>query len=229
MLRFLLLLLSIFLSNTIQVIAQDKIDDNQIYGLDPVIYNGKVYNYFPGVGVKGNQYFEQKDYVEGTISIRDHTYENLLLNYDILNQQLILKYVDPQGSNRLLIVSEAWLKKFSIGNEQFSIISNADGQKIIVQTLNKGILQMHIMWSKKLVAEINLVDEHYKFNENKLLYISSKNSFEEYNSTKDILALLSKENQLLTKSFLKKNKIKSRTTKEADLIMLLEFCNHLDL
>ena len=210
--------------------AQDLKSDISIYGLDPIVYNGKVYNYFPGVGVKGHQYFEQKDFNEGCISIRGAKYENVLINYDILNQDVILKYSDPQGSNRLISVSKAWLKQFSVSNEQFSILDTPEGEKLIVQTLNQGSIQLHIHWTKKLIAVITFIEENYVFDKkNSILFLSYKDNLQEFKSTKDILALLDKDAQQKVKKYLKVNKIKARTNSQDQLIKLLNYCNQLDL
>jgi len=231
MFRFVYLLFSVLLCSIVApVAAQNSIDDTQVYGLEPILHNGEVYNYFPGVGVKGHQYFEQKDFIEGTISVRGTTYENVFLNYDILNQQVILKYLDPQGSNRLLAVSKAWLEKFSIGEEQFSVILKFDGQKIIVQTLNEGSIQLHIQWTKKLVADISFVSEYYTFDKkHQTLYISYNNTLQEYKNTKTILALLNPSAQEKVKKYMRLKKIKNRSNSMEQLNELLVYCNQLGL
>lgn len=224
--------LLVYLFSPPQLLAQNVVDDSHIYGLNPILYNGKVYNYFPGSGVKGHQYFEQKDFVEGCISIRGTKYEKVFLNYDILNQQLILKYVDPQGSNRLLTVSKSWLEKFSIADEEFSLIKTTEtqSQKFIVQTLNQGQIQLHIHWTKKLIADLSFVSRNYLFeNKRPTLYLSYKNDIKEYKSTKDILSLLDLKTQAKVKLYIKQNKIKTRTSSQDQLIGLLNYCNQVEL
>lgn len=210
--------------------AQEMIDDKAIYGLNPILHNGQVYNYFPSAGVKGHQYYDNRNYSEGCISIRGTKYENVLLNYDILNQEVILKYTDPQGSNRLLTVSKAWLEEFRVSREHFSLIDTPKGEKLIVQTLNQGKIQLHKHWTKKLIAVISFVEEHYVFDERKsTLFVSYKNNLQEFKSTKDILALLDDEAQQKVKIYLKENKIKARAHSLDQLIGLLNYCNQLDL
>ncbi|RLD36128.1 MAG: hypothetical protein DRI74_09640 [Bacteroidetes bacterium] len=227
--RFLYLFFSLILYLLSPYIsAQNIIDDKQVYGLNPLLYNGKVYSYFPGDQVKGHQYFKQKAFSEGCVSIRGTKYENILLNYDILNQEVILKYSDPQGSNRLLAVSKAWLEKFSISNEQFSLINTPDGHKLIVQTLNQGKIQLHNHWTTRIIAEISFVAEHYTFEKKRnTLFISYENKLKKFNSTKDILNLFNDENKLKIKRYLKQNKLKTRRNSLNQLIGLINYCNQL--
>lgn len=210
--------------------AQNTVDDIPIYGLNPILYNGQVYTYFPGVGVKGHQYFEQVDFVSGSITIRGIKYENVLLNYDILNQEVVLKYTDIQGSNRLFMVSKAWLEKFSIGTEEFSILDASEAQNMIVQTLNKGAMQLHLYWTKRLIVDISYISKNYVFEKRKqTLFLVYKNNLQEFKSTKDILSLLPQEAHKNVVNYLRKNKIKARTNSLDQLIGLLNYCNQLDL
>ncbi|MCD6179499.1 MAG: hypothetical protein J7K39_06310 [Bacteroidales bacterium] len=212
----------------IPVSAQELSDDTPIYGLNPILHNGKVYSYFPGDQVKGHQYFKQKAFSKGCVSIRGIKYENILLNYDILNQEVVLQYTDPQGSNRLLAVSKAWLEKFSISNEQFSLINTPDGHKLIVQTLNQGKIQLHNHWTTRIIAEISFVAEHYTFEKKRnTLFISYENKLKKFNSTKDILNLFNNENKLKIKRYLKQNKLKARRNSLNQLIGLINYCNQL--
>mgnify|MGYP000954703277 CR=1 FL=1 len=219
-----------FYSSFSSVVAQNQNNDYQVYGLNPTLYNGKVYNYFPGIGVKGHQYFQTKEFEKGSLSIRSHIYKNVDLNYDILNQEVILKYTDPQGSFRLLTVSKAWLSKFTIGEEEFLFINSPDSSEFIVQKLNSGHLQMYIHWTKRLIANISFVSEHYVFEEKKqTLYLSYNNLFLEYKNAKTILDVLAPSNQEKVKLYMKKQKIKSRTTSVQEIKLLLDFCNQLIL
>jgi hypothetical protein len=231
MLRFLYLLFSISLYSIFNpVTAQNSIEDKNIYGLNPILHNGEVYNYFPSPDVKGHQYYNQKNFTEGCISIRGVKYEKVLINYDILNQEVILKYTDPQGSNRLLKVSKAWLEEFKVSGEHFSLIESPEGEKLIVQTLNQGEMQLHKHWTKKLIAVISFVEEHYVFEKKRSkLLVSYKNKLQEFKSTKDILGFFDDKTQKQIKSYLKENKIKARSNSTEQLIELLNFCNQLSL
>ena len=42
-----------------------------------------------------------------------------MLNYDIYNQQLILKYKNNIGAANLIIISDAWLESFSFKGHKF--------------------------------------------------------------------------------------------------------------
>src|SRR5512145_1757956 len=89
---------------------------DEVYGLDPVLYNGKKYTYFLPSGTGGHQYLFSPDYFVGSVTIKGQTFEGITLNYDICNQQLLLQYAIEAGSLRIIEVSKAWLESFTLGN-----------------------------------------------------------------------------------------------------------------
>lgn len=223
---FNMILALLFGALSLQSFAQSKPADISVYGLNPLLHNGKVYNYFPGANVKGHPYFSQKEYVVSSVKIRNQLFENVLLNYDILNQSIILKYTDAQGSNRLIALSDAWLSEFKIGEDQFYVLKNNNKETITVQTLCDGNAKLHIQWHKRLVADISFISEHYMFEAKRhTIFFESDRSFHEVKSIKDILKNLSPEKQISAKQFARQNKIKLGSTKTEDLVKAVNFLN----
>ena len=57
------------------VSAQDtKKNSDQIYGFDPLLYNGRVYYFYPQPGTGGSQYLFDSFDESGSITIRGVTY-----------------------------------------------------------------------------------------------------------------------------------------------------------
>lgn len=213
-----------FIQSNLQ--SQNVSERKQMYGPDPMLINGKVYNYFPGSGVKGHQYLNQKEFQLGSLVIRGTEYKDVLLNYDLLNQEIILQYTDLQGSNRLLIVSKAWLEEINIEGETFSLRKTPDNRQLIAQTLNQGQIQLHVHWTKRLIADINLVSKQYVFESKKQnFFLTTKDTFQEYTSTKDLLQLFSDQDKEIVKQFMKQHKMKPKTNSILQLTELLDFCN----
>jgi hypothetical protein len=224
-----LIFLLVFVLNAPHSIAQNYDSENQIYGLNPILYNGKVYDYFLGPNVKGNQYFNNSDFLKGCITLREQKFEDVLLNYDILNQELILKYTDNQESQRLLIVSKAWLGEFSLGNEHFIVFTKPDGEKMIVQEINQGKIRLLRLWTKKLTADLSFGSESYVITKrNQKLYLTYNKVFAEYSKIKDLLVLLNMEKQKKVKNYLRQNKIKARTSDITELSGLFDYCNQIN-
>ena len=115
---FLLLLLTAV--SSINAFAQaSSVNHDPVYGFDHLLYNGKVYSFYPLPGTGGTQYlFDTFDSL-GSITVRGVTYTNISLNYDIYNQLLILKYKNAFGSQSMIEISYAWLEKAIIWGINF--------------------------------------------------------------------------------------------------------------
>jgi hypothetical protein len=147
--RIVLLIILLF---TVSGVAaqQTSISTDEVYGSDPLLYNGKYYTFFPPLNTGGNQFLTDRQFEVGSVTIRGVTYTDLLLNYDIYNQQLILKYKNRTGATNLIIVSDAWLESFSFGGISFEMISTPDTLKRIFQVLGTGPNRILYYWKKNL-------------------------------------------------------------------------------
>jgi len=65
---------------------------DHVYGLDPALYNGRIYTYAAPRNTTGDPFLSGADYCKGHITIEGKIYDGLNLNYDIFNQQILLKY-----------------------------------------------------------------------------------------------------------------------------------------
>ena len=70
--------------------AQENI---AIYGLDPLLYNGRIYTFNLSKETIGHPFMHSQNYESGDVVIRNEKFEDVLLNYDIYNQELILIYL----------------------------------------------------------------------------------------------------------------------------------------
>ena len=82
--------------------AQHQHEINQ--GLDDFLYNGKVYAYYPPYNVLGNQFIASEEFTIGTLWIKGEPYANVLLNYDILNQHLLLSFNTILGAKQVIVL-----------------------------------------------------------------------------------------------------------------------------
>ncbi len=135
--------LIIFLSITL--VSNTLYSQHSFYsldGIDPVLYNGRQYSFILSNKTQGHPYIYTPDYEPGYVRIRGRLFNNVLLNYDIYNQELVLKYKDLQGSVSYIMLSKAWLNKFSLHNNEFELIDTGDGQKGFFQVIAHDTLKV---------------------------------------------------------------------------------------
>ncbi len=121
-----------------------------VSGTDPLLVNGRIYSYYPPAGVDGTPYLHTEMFMRGTLLIRGVEYPDQLLNYDVLNQDVLLKYTMLTGAPQIISVSVAWLKSFSFGGMSFVYRAPSEDSPGIYQVIGEGPLQIDIHWSKSL-------------------------------------------------------------------------------
>jgi hypothetical protein len=201
---------------------------DDVYGSDPLLYNGKYYTFFPPLNTGGHQYFKDRQFENGSVTIRGITYSDLLLNYDIYNQQLILKYMFNTGATNLIIVSDAWLEKFNYGNTNFKILAAPDTVKRIYQVLGSGSVQIMYFWKKALELDGYYGAKNHVFSAAKRemnVFIDSR--ILKYSNNKSFYYHFDPVKRSAIKAYIQKNKIRVKKANDETMNELLSYCNTL--
>ena len=83
------------------------------YGLDQELFNGIQY-YKTNVQYKGNPYFPEDVFYNGTVTLKGVRYDKVKLKYDSYSQQLILNYTDFKDRINLLILNSIHVDSFCL-------------------------------------------------------------------------------------------------------------------
>jgi hypothetical protein len=220
----------LLLANPSVVAAQQSgIITDQIYGSDPLLINGKYYTFFPPLNTGGNQFFADPQFETGSVTIRGLTYADLLLNYDIYNQQLILKYKNITGAASLIILSDAWLEKFSIKGIDFEMIPIQDTVKRIFQVLGTGANRILYYWKKDLELDsFHGARNHIFSDARKEMNILTGNQIVKYWNNKSFYSIFVIEKSLAVKEYLHRRKINVKRAIDQTMTELIYYCNSLN-
>jgi hypothetical protein len=198
-----------------------------IYGSDPLLFNGRQYIYQIPPRSSGNQFFTNPDFRKGWISIADRQYQNLNLNYDILNQVLLLKYIDQGGYTMVIEVSQSWLAGFGLGTRQFELIRKND-KPIIYQVIQSKNVTVRYHWQKELKLENVMTNATYAFSgPRRTSFLIIHGREHEYKKNREFIKAWDPTLQSTVSKYLKTNKIKVNNATDASISMLVNFCNTL--
>jgi len=195
---------------------------NPIY-LDPVVINGKQY-VFHVMNVEGHQFLGTGNFEKGSLTIKGEIYENQNLRYDIYNQQLTLQFTNQFESKKIIVISDAWLTHFSMGNKNFEVVSEVNGDKKIYQTFGKDNIKVLYAWRKDLM--LNTSKGHYNFTQPyRNLYVLINDVKHQYKRNRSFINAFPKDISPLIKKYLKQNRIK--VSKANDIVVegLVNYCN----
>ncbi len=227
LLRFLLLLAiaMVSLPATSQV---NSGNNDPVYGYDPLLYNGKIYNFLPMPGTEGTQYlFDTFDSL-ASITVRGVTYEHISLNYDIYNHLLILKYKNAVGSQSFIEISYAWLEKASLWGNKFETFTTPDSIKRLYQVLGDDDEKILYYFSKELLLEgLKGSKNHYFTSVKKNMFVLTNGRISLFKNNAGFIKSFSLKKQSFIKSFLRSSHINVRKANDLLLTDLINYCNSL--
>lgn len=207
---------------------QTSIDTYDVYESDPLLYNGKLYTFYLPVNTGGTQFLLTRQFEVGSVTLRGVTYTNLMINYDIYNQQLILKIKFKTGVINQIIVSDAWLEKFSFSGLNFEIISNQSIQKRIFQVLGNGPIRILYYWKKdlELVSFLNPTNQVFSVAV-KEMNLFKDNQIMKYRNNRSFYGLFDPEKKIIIKEYLRRHKINVKKANAQSITELISYCNTL--
>ncbi|MCK5823157.1 MAG: hypothetical protein KAG95_04075 [Bacteroidales bacterium] len=228
------LILFLFFSIICHSQNNGKISKN-VYGLNPVIYNGKIYTFSPSQDIKESPFLfytddknKTNDFVLGEITIQDICYKNLLINYDVYNQKLLLEFIFLGFGKKIIEISEAWLQNFYIANKKFILVKGDKDVSKIYQTIGEKNLKFYYYWYNRLEMKSNLDSYNYYFSTpQKKMYLKKSHDILQFTNNRTLYKLFDKEQSQKIKIFLKKNRLKVKKASDEQMLKLIDFCNTL--
>jgi hypothetical protein len=209
---------------------------DEVYGLDSKLFCGKKYSYFLPSGTEGTQFLYSTDFVPGDIVIRWKgdkvirwgSEEGFLLNYDIYNQLLLLKYYDETGAEQIIEISDAWLESFSLGANYFKCLNVNDDVRIY-QILGNEKNQIAYYWRKNLKLTNSSGPANYAFSEPiKTRFVMMNGNLLPYSSNGSFIKNFDPVYKDILQSYLKENDISVKKASDQTMTDLLNFISNLN-
>lgn len=222
------LCLLLFISKALQAQPQSTLSTNQA-NLDPLLINGKIYDYHKPPQAIGSQYFVESGFVLGSVKIDTATFEGVMLNYDVFNQQLVIQFTNTAGGKSLLTESQAWLQGFVLDGRLFKLTMLPDSSKRIYEVIGVGKFQLFFHYTKELrLDNPSSASKVYAFSHLKRKsFVKIGDSFLAFRTNKGFLKAFDRSLQPQIKTYLKEHRIKVRNAADYVLEDLINFCNNL--
>ncbi|MBN2614987.1 MAG: hypothetical protein JXR71_04775 [Bacteroidales bacterium] len=210
------------------ILAQDVTLSNDLYGLSPVLYNGKYYTYSPPVNTKGNQFIVDRHFTEGSVRVKGNLYDSLSLNYDIFNQQLILEFYTVEKNRLLISLSNAWLDSFTLGKKHFKALRVNGEKKEYYQVFGEGPFKILYFWHKNMNFVSSTGSSYYVFSKPyKTTLLLEGNNAKAFKSNSQFIRLFDKKNRAAVAKFLRQHQINIKRASDKEIQELMNFCNTL--
>ncbi len=198
------------------------------FGLNPKLYNGVLYADFYGHQADGHPFIDQKEFHLGTLTLYNEHYEEVLLNYDIYSQKIILAFNDIHEASRQIEVPLENLVSFQWDDKRFMRADLPVHPAAIVQALGFDKHQFYFYWIKTLVANTHQNSKDYSFSSpKKVIYFKQGDRLVEIKKNKDLIRCMELSKQDAVKKWLRSNGVKVQKSNELSLILLTQFLNEL--
>ena len=165
----------------------------------------------------------------GSITLRGITFAGVILNYDVFNQQLVLRYTNSSGATNLIAISAAWLEKFELNGDHFETIAKADTTKSIFQVLGFGHDKILFYFGKELLLDSFKSNGNHYFSEaRKNMFVLTGEKITGFNSNRGFVKCFDSKKYDEIKKYIRKNKIQVKKASDWQMNELIDFCNTLN-
>jgi hypothetical protein len=200
--------------------------NDDVYGFDPRLYNGRYYTFFSPLNARGNQYLNDRQFESGTVTLRGVTYVDLLLNYDIYNQQLLLKYAEDPGITKVIIFSDAWLEKFSIKDRNFRIFQVSDNEKRIYQEIGTDQTRILYFWRKYMQIDNIVGGTIMTFSKpSREMNLLTERKIVRYRNNRSFINLFESKNKENLREYFRNHRINVKKASDKIMEGLVNYCN----
>jgi hypothetical protein len=186
---------------------------------DPSGYlNGRrnTFIYPPAIG---NPWFMMAGQVNSMLETEKGTYHDLLLSYDILNDELILTFRDTAGMESIMI-NKNIIYSFSLFGVRFvNLDAGLLPESGFYEEVYNGNLKFYIKHKKILIRQSGPVQYEYRYKT--LKYLVRDNKYYLVNNNRALLKTLG-DKKSEVKSFLQEHQILVRSASNNELISVLK-------
>jgi len=199
------LCLLLFSMNIAPLRAQDTIYDHGDF--DPELYNGKVYRY-SAYEVRGHQFLEHPDFHIGYLSIGKTTYDSLLLNFDIYNQELLFK--NKYGyQGRVISIPMMTINSFSLDHRNFLVKKNDEAAARIFEYIGNSEVRFLREWKKDIKVISGSGAYQHEFSRKvMLLYLETEGMLCRVKKRRELIRCYPDSKQPEIKKYLRVNRIR---------------------
>jgi hypothetical protein len=223
---FLILVIALGSAKTFAQALENNPD--QVYGYDPLLYNGMVYYYYSTPGTGGTQYLFDDFDTKGSLTVRGVKYTDQALNLDVFNQKLILKYKNTVGSSNLIEISFAWLESFEIKGRHFELVATADTTKEIYQVIGAGPSKVLYYQSKKLLIQSFIESTNHAYSKvQKVMYVFNGHEKIRYKNNRSFVNAFNPDQHDMIRKYIRKHNLTVQKAKDSEMTELINYCNSL--
>ncbi len=197
------------------------------YGPDYNLWNGKKYHKLH-IKTIDHPFFNSDQFRKGSLLINGVRYEDVLINYDICNQHVILQYPGLSGGIEQIILTGEFIDEFTIDGKFFRKLSFPETGTRFFQIVDTDELSFYLYWEKDLVYNSTSLSTAYSFtSQSRKPYLLISGQLKSFISTSSLIDIFGKQFKKEIRSYIRQHQIYIREASEESLGMLIDYCTSL--
>ncbi|HRW62346.1 MAG TPA: hypothetical protein P5132_02605 [Bacteroidales bacterium] len=244
--KFILIVL-FFIYSTYSIYAQEPLTSSSsdlaklyktaesIYTLNDELINGHMYP-IRDTRIQGNPYLHDDFWKTGTVFIHNRQYPNVLVRYNLVIDELILKANINDSTERIISINKNQVDSFRIHNSLFvntSVLSQNKKQNTGTYyelIYNNNAVFVVKKYEKRFIDMYNNITPYGKYSSLKSdIFLIDNDKSVNINKMRSLLNHFDKKFHKSIKEFIRNKHIDYRNISNTQLKELIEFCNSLTL
>lgn len=198
----------------------------ETYGFDQELVNGIFFmnRYLKALG---HPFLWEDQFVNGSLVYHNKVYDDIMMKYDIYEQNLLINYHFNDKQITFLVVDE-FVSEFSFNDKLFRYFSFHDLEPAFFQVISGGDeLKCLYHWYKERRESFhNRTFSSFEFSESsKRSYLLIQDKLIPFRNNRIFMKSFPLEVQNQIRKFIRSNKIKVRTCDDSSMLKLMNYCN----
>lgn len=201
---------------------------DEVYGTDERLISGPFYYGAKRGSIMGHPYFIEEEWKRGTITIGETLFEELSLNYDVLLNRVIIRFMTLTYTDYQVAVRCANIKKMTIEEQVFIPLPQfADTALMpLARLMSDGEVQYLVTKRKYLSPSNGSGMKDYSYKQNSRQYLYYNNELISFRTRGSLLAIFPDLKGEL-RQYARDKKLKLGSKQHDDRAIWVDHCNHL--
>lgn len=200
---------------------------NNVYNLNGHLINGrKYYNRYSDA--PGHPFFKDDQFHTGKVVVNGIQYENILIKFDIVNQEIVLQFSYIHGGNNQIVLNSGNVSEFKLDGRLFKKFALPGKGNTFLQVIAEDKITCLYSWRKQLVSQRYSVENPYRYSDQESKsYLLVDEQLIEYRGRKSFIKIFPEELHQNIKKYFKTNNIKLNSASDNTMKQLVSYCSRI--